>query len=77
MNDTKPQTLAKKIENLWYHEKYVILAILAALIMVGFALAQSLSKKTPDIAVYHISQIGLTASSQDNFRESMKLIVRK
>ena len=76
MNDTKPQTLAKKIENLWYHEKYVILAILAALIMVGFALAQSLSKKTPDIAVYHISQIGLTASSQDNFRESMKLIAK-
>lgn len=76
MNDTKPQTLAKKIENLWYHEKYVILAILAALIMVGFALAQSLSKKAPDIAVYHISQIGLTASSQDNFRESMKLIAK-
>ena len=76
MNDTKPQTLAKKIENLWYHEKYVILTILAALIMVGFALAQSLSKKTPDIAVYHISQIGLTASSQDNFRESMKLIAK-
>lgn len=76
MNDTKPQTLAKKIENLWYHEKYVILAILAALIMVGFALAQSLSKKTPDIAVYHISQIGLTASLQDNFRESMKLIAK-
>ena len=76
MNDTKPQTLAKKIENLWYYEKYVILAILAALIMVGFALAQSLSKKTPDIAVYHISQIGLTASSQDNFRESMKLIAK-
>lgn len=76
MNDTKPQTLAKKIENLWYHEKYVILAILAALIMVGFALAQSLSKKAPDISVYHISQIGLTASSQDNFRESMKLIAK-
>ena len=76
MNDTKPQTLTKKIENLWYHKKYVILAILAALIMVGFALAQSLSKKTPDISVYHISQVGLTASSQDNFRESMKLIAK-
>lgn len=76
MNDTKPQTLEKKIENLWYHEKYVIFAILAALIMVGFALAQSLSKKTPDISVYHISRIGLTASSQDNFRESMKLIAK-
>lgn len=45
MTDTKPKTLAKKIENLWYHDKYIILAILAALIMVGFALAQSLSKR--------------------------------
>ena len=76
MTDTKPKTLAKKIENLWYHDKYIILAILAALIMVGFALAQSLFKKTPDISVYHISQVGLTASSQDNFRESMKLIAK-
>lgn len=74
MKDTAPKTFSKKVENIWYHYKFVILAVLAALIMFGFALAQSLSKKEPDISVYHIAQTGLTASSQDNFRESMKLI---
>ena len=76
MTDTKPKTFAKKVENLWYHYKFVILALLAASVMVGFALAQSLSKKAPDISVYHISQFGLTASSADNFRESMKYIAK-
>lgn len=74
MNDTKPRGFKKNVENIWYHYKYVILIALAALIMVSVALAQSISKKDPDISVYHISTVGLTASSQDNFRESMKLI---
>ncbi len=76
MNDTEPKTFAKKVENIWYHYKFVIIAVCAALIMFGFAFAQSVSKKEPDISVYHISQTGLTASSKDNFCESMKLIAK-
>ncbi len=74
--DTRPRGFVKNVENIWYHYKYVILVCLAALLMISVALAQSLSKKTPDISVYHISMYGLTASSQDNFRESMKLIAK-
>ncbi len=74
MNDTKPRGFRKNMENIWYHYKYVILVALAALLMFSVAFAQSFSKKEPDISVYHISTVGLTASSQDNFRESMKLI---
>ena len=74
MNDTRPKGFLKNVENIWYHYKYVILIALAALLMFTIAMAQYLGKKKPDIFVYHISTTGLTAVSQDDFRESMKLI---
>lgn len=74
MEYQKPKGFKKNVENIWYHYKYVILIALAALIMFGFAMAQSVSKKDPDIFIYHISKIGLTAQSQDDFCESMKVI---
>lgn len=74
MDNGKPKGFVKNIENIWYHYKYVILISLAALIMISVAMTQYLTKKTPDIYVYHIATSGLTAASQDDFRESMKLI---
>ncbi len=74
MYGEKPKGLKKNLENIWYHYKYVILIALAALIMVSVAMAQYLSKKEPDVFVYHITTQGLTAASQDDFRTSMALI---
>ena len=75
MQSEKPKGFVKNIENIWYHYKYVILALVIALVVFITATVQFFSKKEPDIFIYHITSSGLTASSQDDFRESMKLIV--
>lgn len=71
MNNEKLIGLKKFFENIWYHYKYVILIVLAALIMFSVATCQSVNKKNPDVFIYHISTQGLTAASKDNFRSSM------
>ncbi len=69
-----PMTFSKKMENIWYHYKYVILIGLAAFIMLAVALTQFLTKTSPDIFVYHVSREGLTAVSKENFMLSMELV---
>ena len=67
----KPRTLIAKIDNIWYHYKFVILIGLAALVMVSVSTCQMLSQKTADVYLYHISLHGLTLSSQASFKGAM------
>ena len=74
MQDKKTFNFVKFVDNIWYHYKYVILLLIAAIIILSVLIFQSVTQKQPDIFVYHISTEGLTASSKDNFRNSMALI---
>ena len=70
----QPKTLGKKLENLWYHYKpFVIIGIIAFIVIV-ICTVQSVTRKKQDVIVYHAAMQGLTLASQDDFRESAKLV---
>ena len=64
----------KFFENIWYHYKYVILIGLAAVIMISVATCQALSKKEPDVFVYHISTKGLAVAAKEHFLQNVELV---
>ena len=64
----------KFFENIWYHYKYVILISLAAIIMISVATCQALSKKEPDVFVYHISTKGLSVAAKEHFLQNVELV---
>lgn len=76
MNNSKPKSFIKYIDNIWYHYKYVIVIVFVAIIVFSIALFQTLSQKEPDIFVYHISTQGLTASSKESFSKTMALAAK-
>ena len=73
-NFEKPKGFAKNVENIWYHYKYVILIALAALIMIGVATFQMVTRKDPDVFIYHASTRGLSLASQDSFLGAMRSV---
>ena len=72
--NSNDKSFIKFIDNIWYHYKYVIIVVLAAIVVFSIALSQSHSQKEPDIFVYHISTSGLTASSKESFQKTMAIV---
>ncbi len=70
----KENKFFKFFENIWYHYKYVILIGLAAIIMISVATCQAVSKKTPDVFVYHISTKGLSVAAKEHFIQNVELV---
>lgn len=73
-SEYKPKGFIKNVENIWYHYKFVILIALAALIMISFATYQSVTKKKPDIFIYHISTTLHNTMAKTAFTDNLELL---
>lgn len=50
---TKPTTFKEKIKNIWYHEKFLILAALVVLVVVGICVGQACARTENDVYILY------------------------